>query len=265
MHPESECMTRKIFALLVLAISICGPLVAQLFQLPTPNAAAGLPFDTAGNGALLGTDHLGRSVVSAVLHGGQALILTALAAGTLTTVVGAIVGCFGVLRPKMGFVVETCADATILVPAVIVLLLVSVLYPNSGLWLLVVVAVAVGSPYAARVIAAAAYPVAHSGYVQAARNAGASDISVIMRDILPNISTVLRSVWGLRVVEALHLLAVASFLGVGAKLGEFAWSAMVRDNAGGITLNPLAVLAPAAMLAVASIAVMALIKQKEAR
>ncbi|AFM06984.1 ABC transporter permease subunit [Corynebacterium pseudotuberculosis] len=258
-------MTRKIFALLVLAISICGPLVAQLFQLPTPNAAAGLPFDTAGNGALLGTDHLGRSVVSAVLHGGQALILTALAAGTLTTVVGAIVGCFGVLRPKMGFVVETCADATILVPAVIVLLLVSVLYPNSGLWLLVVVAVAVGSPYAARVIAAAAYPVAHSGYVQAARNAGASDISVIMRDILPNISTVLRSVWGLRVVEALHLLAVASFLGVGAKLGEFAWSAMVRDNAGGITLNPFAVLAPAAMLAVASIAVMALIKQKEAR
>ncbi|AEQ06182.1 ABC transporter permease subunit [Corynebacterium pseudotuberculosis] len=258
-------MTRKIFALLVLAISICGPLVAQLFQLPTPNAAAGLPFDTAGNGALLGTDHLGRSVVSAVLHGGQALILTALAAGTLTTVVGAIVGCFGVLRPKMGFVVETCADATILVPAVIVLLLVSVLYPNSGLWLLVVVAVAVGSPYAARVIAAAAYPVAHSGYVQAARNAGASDISVIMRDILPNISTVLRSVWGLRVVEALHLLAVASFLGVGAKLGEFAWSAMVRDNAGGITLNPFAVLAPAAMLAVASIAVMALIKQKEAQ
>ncbi|AFH90455.2 peptide ABC transporter permease [Corynebacterium pseudotuberculosis] len=258
-------MTRKIFALLVLAISICGPLVAQLFQLPTPNAAAGLPFDTAGNGALLGTDHLGRSVVSAVLHGGQALILTALAAGTLTTVVGAIVGCFGVLRPKMGFVVETCADATILVPAVIVLLLVSVLYPNSGLWLLVVVAVAVGSPYAARVIAAAAYPVVHSGYVQAARNAGASDISVIMRDILPNISTVLRSVWGLRVVEALHVLAVASFLGVGAKLGEFAWSAMVRDNAGGITLNPFAVLAPAAMLAVASIAVMALIKQKEAQ
>lgn len=213
-------MTRKILALLVLATAICGPLVAQLFHLPAPTAAAGLPFDTAGNSALLGTDHLGRSVVSAVLHGGQALILTAVAAGTLTTVVGAIVGCFGVLRPKLGFIVETSADATILVPAVIVLLLVSVLYPDSGLWLLVVVAVVVGSPYAARVIAAAAYPVAHSGYVQAARNAGASDISVIMRDILPNMSAVVRSVWGLRVVEALHLLAVASFLGVGARLGS---------------------------------------------
>ncbi|OAG69610.1 peptide ABC transporter permease, partial [Corynebacterium ulcerans] len=186
-------------------------------------------------------------------------------AGTLTTAVGAVVGCFGVLRPKLGFIVETSADATILVPAVIVLLLVSVLYPDSGLWLLVAVAVVVGSPYAARVIAAAAYPVAHSGYVQAARNAGASDISVIMRDILPNMSAVVRSVWGLRVVEALHLLAVASFLGVGARLGEFAWSAMVRDNAGGITLNPFAVLAPAIMLAVVSIAVMALIGKKETR
>lgn len=258
-------MTRKILALLVLATAICGPLVAQLFHLPAPTAAAGLPFDTAGNSALLGTDHLGRNVVSAVLHGGQALILTAVVAGTLTTVVGAVVGCFGVLRPKLGFIVETSADATILVPAVIVLLLVSVLYPDSGLWLLVAVAVVVGSPYAARVIAAAAYPVAHSGYVQAARNAGASDISVIMRDILPNMSAVLRSVWGLRVVEALHLLAVASFLGVGARLGEFAWSAMVRDNAGGITLNPFAVLAPAVMLAVVSIAVMALIGKKETR
>ncbi|BDV25515.1 peptide ABC transporter permease [Corynebacterium ulcerans] len=258
-------MTRKILALLVLATAICGPLVTQLFHLPAPTAAAGLPFDTAGNSALLGTDHLGRNVVSAVLHGGQALILTAVVAGTLTTAVGAVVGCFGVLRPKLGFIVETSADATILVPAVIVLLLVSVLYPDSGLWLLVAVAVVVGSPYAARVIAAAAYPVAHSGYVQAARNAGASDISVIMRDILPNMSAVVRSVWGLRVVEALHLLAVASFLGVGARLGEFAWSAMVRDNAGGITLNPFAVLAPAIMLAVVSIAVMALIGKKETR
>lgn len=252
-------MIRRIIAGILIGIALGGPTLANLIGIEL--SAQGIPFTNASNTGFLGTEHLGRSVSAAVLVGGQALVLTALVVGTLTTAFGGLIGCLGALRPKLGFIIEATADATILVPAVILLLLAAVLYPNGGLPLLIGVSVFVGTPYAARVIAAAAYPVARSGYVQAAQGTGATTASIILRDIIPNISGVLRSVWGLRTIEALYVLATASFLGVGTSLGEFAWSAMVRDNASGISLNPWSVLAPAGALAVTSIAIVALLNE----
>lgn len=244
-----------------MGVAVGGPVLAHLTGAEL--SAQGIPFAHGSGTGFLGTEHLGRSVGTAVLVGGQALVLTALAVGTLTTAFGGFIGCLGALRPRLGFIIEAAADATILVPAVILLLLAAVLYPNGGLPLLIGVSVFVGTPYAACVIAAAAYPVARSGYVQAAQGTGATTASIIFRDIIPNISGVLRSVWSLRTIEALYVLATASFLGVGASLGECAWSAMVRDNASGMSLNPWSVLAPAAALAATSIAIVALIKEPQ--
>ncbi|MDK6577217.1 hypothetical protein QP281_25455, partial [Escherichia coli] len=60
---------------------------------------------------------------AAVLVGGQSLVVTAIIVGSLTTVFGTLLGILGALRPKLGFFIEAVADATILVPAVILLLL----------------------------------------------------------------------------------------------------------------------------------------------
>lgn len=256
-------MIRRFLAGAFIALVLGGPVAAGLFGIEL--SAHGVPFANGNEEGFLGTEHLGRSVGAAVLVGGQSLVVTAIIVGSLTTVFGTLLGILGALRPKLGFFIEAVADATILVPAVILLLLTAVLYPNGGLPLLISVSVAVGTPYAARVVAAATYPVASAGYVQAAQGSGATTVSIIFQDIIPNISAVLRSVWSLRIIEALYVLATASFLGVGRSLGEFAWSAMVRDNASGISLNPWSVLAPAAALAATSIAVVALINgdQKE--
>ena len=264
MDTEGQYMMRKVVAGTILLLVLAGPLLTSL--LGHTAGESGLPYDSSSQAGLFGTEHLGRNVAVAVLSGGQVLVATAIIAGSLTTFIGVMIGSLGVLKPRLGFVIEALADATILIPAVLVLLVATVLYPNAGVWLLIAVVVVVGSPYAARVIAGAAYPIAQSGYVQAARSSGASTWSLIWRDIAPNISEVIRTVLGLRIVEALYLLATASFLGVGRGLGEFAWSSMVRDNAAGFALNPAAVLAPAGAIAVTSIAIIVLLKQpKEAK
>ena len=256
-------MIRRFLAGAFIALVLGGPVAAGLFGIEL--SAHGVPFANGNEEGFLGTEHLGRSVGAAVLVGGRSLVVTAIIVGSLTTAFGALFGILGSLKPKLGFFIEAVADVTILVPAVILLFLTAVLYPNGGLPALIGVSVVVGTPYAARVVATATYPVANAGYVQAALGSGVSTVSIILRDIIPNISAVLRSVWSLRIIEALYVLATASFLGVGRSLGEFAWSAMVRDNASGISLNPWSVLAPAAALAATSIAVVALIngRQKE--
>lgn len=254
-------MTRNIIAGVFIALVLLGPIVATFAGI-NASYAQDIPFATAWEASPLGSDHLGRNVAWAILIGGQRLVATAIAAGTLATILGTLMGCLSVLKLRLGFAIDAIADASIVFPAIIILLLISVLYPDAGLWLLITVVSLVSAPFVARVIAAAAYPIARSGYVQAAQGTGSGTWSVIFRDIIPNISGVLRSVLGLRIIEALYLLATASFLGVGSGLSEFAWSAMVRDNAAGITLNPLAVLAPAAMLAATSLAIMALLKPR---
>lgn len=245
---------------IVLLIALFGPVFSTLVLPDRSSQLGNVPFEQPSAEFILGLDSLGRDVLTSVLMGGQSLVITAVIAGSLTTLLGIGFGCLGALHPKAGFIVDAIADAVIIVPAVLVLLLVSVLFPNSGLSLLIVTCAIIGTPFAARVFQASAFKVVHSGYVQAARNTGSSSISILLRDIIPNISEIARSVWGLRIVEALYFLSIANFLGVGSGLGEFAWSTMVRENSGGILLNPYSVIAPAGMLAATSIVIMTVLR-----
>lgn len=243
-------------AILILFL-IAGPLMVGPLGLPGPDAQVGIPFAGPGASAPLGTDHLGRDVASAVLTGGGGLVATAAAIGVIVTAVASVVGCISALHPRTGMTIDAVADASILIPPVLVIMIVAVVWPGAGNAVLILTCSIIGVPYAARVIAGAAAGVASRGWVVAARAGGAPVWQVIFIDMLPNMRKVIAAVLGLRIVEALYLVSVASFLGVAGGLGDVAWSAMVRANAPGILINPAAVLAPSVMLAVAAVAVLA--------
>ncbi len=238
-------------ALLVIAAAALGPALA-----PKPaERAVGIPFADPSGAAWLGTDRLGRDVLSHLLYGGWGLLLLAAVIAVLVTAVSSVLGAVAALRSRVGALIETATDFAMLVPAVLGILLVLTTWPDAGVYGLIVVAMLFGAPYCARVFAAAAAGVAASGYVEAARASGETLAHLVFREVLPNLREVLAAQLGLRFVAAVYLVSTASFLHLPTTLGASNWAVMVRDNASGMLLNPWSVLAPSLAIAIVAVSV----------
>ncbi|MBV7672757.1 ABC transporter permease subunit [Streptomyces halstedii] len=238
-------------AALPLLLALTGPLIAP-HTVDTPVTA---PFAPAGDGAVLGGDQLGRDVLSRVLHGGTPVILGALLVAVVTTVAAVLIGCLAVLRPRLGRAVERSADVAILLPPLLGIMLIALAWPGGGRWAVIAAAVVLGTPYAVRVVAAAASPLATAGYVEAALTRGESTPYIALREILPNLRATVLTLFGLRFVEAVYVISMAGFLQIGPQPPASDWSLMVRENASGILLNPWAVMAPSLAIALLAITV----------
>ncbi|MGW6699505.1 ABC transporter ATP-binding protein/permease [Nocardia sp. NPDC055049] len=235
---------------LVVLLAVAGPLFA-----PYPgDAAVGMPFAQPGGGALLGTDRLGRDVFSHLLTGGTQLLAVSAVIAVAVTVLSAVLGAIAAVRPRAGKIIELCGDLVILLPAVLGILLVLTAWPQGGVTALIAVSLLFGVPYCARIFAASASTIAASGYVEAAVASGESLSHLVFREILPNLRAVFTTQLGLRFVVAVYLVSTIAFLGVSA-LDPDNWAIMVRDNASGLLLNPWAVLAPSAAIAIVAVGV----------
>ncbi|MEU1519268.1 ABC transporter permease subunit [Streptomyces sp. NPDC005811] len=235
----------------LLLLALAGPIVAP-HTIDTPVTA---PFAAPGNGASLGGDQLGRDVLSRVLHGGTLLTAGALLVAVVTTLAAALIGCVAVLRPLLGRAVERSADIAILLPPLLGIMLIALAWPGGGRWAVIAAAVVLGVPYAVRVVAAAASPLATAGFVEAALARGESTTYIALREILPNLRSTILTLFGLRFVEAVYVISMAGFLQIGPQPPASDWSLMVRENASGILLNPWAVLAPSLAIALLAVTV----------
>ncbi|MBR8642871.1 ABC transporter permease subunit [Streptomyces tuirus] len=231
---------RVLPALLLTALALAGPWLAP-HAIDAPVTA---PYAEPGGDAPLGGDQLGRDVLSRVLAGGRELVVTSLLVAVLVTVVAAVLGAVSALRPAVGRIVERTADVLMLLPAVLGILLVTLSWPDGGRLAVVTASVVLGVPYAVRLVAGAAAPVAASGYVEAAAVGGERLVYLVLREVLPNLRATLLALFGLRFVAAVYLVATAGFLQVGPQPPAADWALMIRENSAGIVLNPWAVLAP---------------------
>jgi peptide/nickel transport system permease protein len=239
-------------ALVVPAIALVAPLAAPHAE----DEVVGAPFAAASADALLGTDELGRDVLSRFLHGGDELVLIAALAAIAGTAVGVLVGLgAAVARPWIGRALERTSEVLLVVPALLVLILVGTCSPEappvavSGL--LAILAV----PWVARIMAAAARGALAAGYVEHAVATGESTWWIVTRELAPALRGTVLATLGLRFVEAIYLVAGAAFLGIGPQPPEADWAVMVRENVPGLLLNPWGALAPCAAIAVTAIAI----------
>ncbi|MFF5701446.1 ABC transporter permease [Streptomyces sp. NPDC012794] len=238
-------------ALLLVLLALCGPFLAP-HTVDTPVTA---PYATPGRDALLGGDQLGRDVLSRVLHGGTALIGSALVVAVTVTLLATLLGCAAVLRPALGRAVERTADVSILLPSVLGIMLIALAWPGGGRGPVVIAATVLGTPYAVRIVAGAAAPLANSGYVEAAVTRGEGLAYIAVRELLPNLRATVLALFGLRFVEGIYVISMAGFLQIGPQPPAADWALMVRENAPGILLSPWGVLAPSLAIAVLAISV----------
>jgi peptide/nickel transport system permease protein len=246
---------RRPGALVVLIV----PVIALLAPLVAPHAedeVVGAPFATAGSGAPLGTDELGRDVLSRFLHGGDELILIAALAAVAGTAAGVLLGLgAAVARPGIGRALERTSEMLLVVPGLLVLILVGASSPDLGPLAVAALLAILAMPWVARIMAAAARSTLSSGYVEHAMATGESTWWIITREIAPALRGTVLATLGLRFVEAMYLVAGAAFLGIGPQPPQADWAVMVRENVPGLLLNPWGALAPCAAIALTAIAI----------
>ncbi|MCP9621418.1 ABC transporter permease subunit [Nocardia otitidiscaviarum] len=244
-------IARLLPALVLVAVALAGPWLAP-HPIDTPVTG---PYAEPGGAATLGGDLLGRDVWSRVLAGGRELVVSALLAAVLVTVVAAGLGAVSALRPGFGRVVDRTADLLILLPAVLGLLLIALSWPGGGRVAIITAAVVLGVPYAVRLVTGAAAPIAASGYVEAAAAGGEHLWHLVFREVLPNLRAILLALFGLRFVAAVYIVATAGFLQIGPQPPAADWALMIRENGPGVLLNPWAVIAPSLLIGVLAMSV----------
>lgn len=238
-----------ILTVLVVLVAVIGPAFAPY----SPTAFVTSAFATPSRQTLLGGDQLGRDVLSRVLAGGWLLLVLALVSTLLGLVVGTIAGMAAAYR--RGFsdgLIMRGVDVLLAFPQLIfALMLVSIL--GSKLWLLVVAIGLAHAPQVARVIRSTTLDISERDYVHAAEIIGVRPWRVMVKDILPNLTTPLMVEAGIRLTYSISILAGLSFLGFGLQPPSPNWGTMINENRIGLTENPWGVVAPAILIAMLTI------------
>jgi ABC-type dipeptide/oligopeptide/nickel transport system permease subunit len=237
--------------LFVLAVALLGPLVA-----PHPLAQPiGIPGAPPGNGAPLGTDFLGRDVLSRLLHGGLPVIWVAVVATLATYLVGVSIGMLAALsRSWLDPVLMRLVDLFIVFPPLL-LLLVLIAGAGTSIGIVLIGIVLVLAPGVARIVRSATLEVSTLSYVEAAIIRGERTPAIMRREVLPNIMPSIIADAGVRFIYAIFIVASLNFLGLGEAPPAANWGLMIAENRVILNTNIWAVATPALMLALLSVSV----------
>jgi len=179
---------------------------------------------------LLGTDSLGRDILSRIIHGSRVSLTVGLAAVALSGTTGVILGLFaGYLGGLIDDAIMRIADIWLAFPFIILaILFLSVLGPGLDK-LIAVLAIGGWVPYA-RVTRGQVLAAREKEYVQAARSVGASHLRIIFRHILPNTLAPVIVIASFAVATTILAEAALSFLGLGVKPAIPTWGCMLADG-----------------------------------
>jgi peptide/nickel transport system permease protein len=235
--------------LLLVGTAVVGPFFAP----HDPTAFAGLPYGHPTGTAALGTDELGRDVLSRFLWGGRSVLGLSLAATAIGLVLGTSVGLIAAYaRSMLDDVLMRAMDIILAFPS-IVLALVAVSTVGPKLWLLVLVVGLTTMPRVARVTRGASLEIVERDFVQAAEAIGAPRARILMGEILPNITSTLLVEASLRLTYSIGLIAGLSFLGFGLQPPNADWGLMINENRQGLTIQPWGVVLPVIAIALLTI------------
>lgn len=236
-----------VILVIVAILVIFGPLIA-----PNDPRAQNLSGGMLGPGSgdLLGTDALGRDLLSRVIVGARSAVVGALIIAICATTLGTIFGLLaGFKRGRTETVITRVVDVGIALPSTLVALVVAGV-TGGGYSIAVLVLALLFAPYDIRFLRAATLEQSRLPYIESARTLGRGDVSIMARHILPNIRPALVTYVLLDFSYALVGLASLSFLGVGVPPGAADWGRMLSENLSLLPTNPVGALAPAFMLVI---------------
>lgn len=217
---------------LVVALAVLGP----FFSPYDPTALVGRPYQPPSSSALLGTDYIGRDVLSRVLWGGRSVLWMSGGATLICMVVGTMIGLIAAYsRNIVDDILMRIGDVLLGIPLIVfVLLFVSMLGPH--LWLIVLLVGLGWAPQIARIARGAALQIVNLEYVEAAETMGIPRYKILLQEVLPNVSGPLLVEFGLRFTYCITIIASISFIGHGVQPPNADWGLMINENRSGLTI-----------------------------
>jgi peptide/nickel transport system permease protein len=196
----------------------------------------------------LGTDHLGRDVLTRVLLGGrEALVITGIAT-PIALLWGGLLGVYLGLRGGWADEITLrLVDAFLALPGILPLLVLITVFGSGGEVLMPTLAFFFGIPVI-RVARAAAHEVVARDFIAAARARGHRPMDIVRRELLPNVTDVLLVEGAMRWSWMLLGFSALSFLGFGVAPPRPDWGLMVSDARVYMSLAPWGVIAPVVAL-----------------
>ncbi len=251
---DRTSMVAAIVLLLVVLVSVAAPFIsgvilhtdpAQFMRTPAGRIATLQP---PGPGYPLGTDEVGRDVLTRLLYAGQ----VSLAVGATVVVVSLGIGApVGLMAAYFGGVVDDLVNAVIQfmlnIPSLFVLIVLSIFFtPN--VWQLACIFGLFFWPGTARQVRGVVLSVKDRDFVQAARALGGRDREIMGRHILPNVMSVMIVVAGLDMAAAILVESSLSFLGFGVPVPLSSWGNMLSASQEVFRSAPWLVYPPGAMI-----------------
>jgi peptide/nickel transport system permease protein len=204
---------------------------------------------------LAGTDEYGRDVFSRVLYGSQLSLALGVSATLISTGVGVPLGLIaGYRRGAIDEFIMRTLDVMMAFPPILLVLLILAVTPPSLMKTTIAIGVLAVAPIA-RVTRSVALDLMSGEFIEAARARGERLHYMLMRELLPNVWPVLMVEASLRVVFAVLLGAVLSFLGFGVQPPAADWGLMISNGRAFVDTAPWISLAPGIALSITVIAV----------
>jgi peptide/nickel transport system permease protein len=203
----------------------------------------------------LGTDYLGRDMLSRILHGAPYTIGVALAAVMIASIGGTVLAmCAAAAGGWFDAIVSRIVDTMLSIPHKLLALIIVAGF-GSSVPLLILTAGIGYMPGAYRIARALAVNVQAMDYVQAARARGEGLFYITIFEMLPNMFRPVLADFGLRFLFIVLLLSGLSFLGLGIQPPQADWGSLVRENIIGLSEGAPAVIIPAIAIATLTIGV----------
>jgi peptide/nickel transport system permease protein len=234
-----------------IVIAVFAPLLAPYGE----SEVVGGEFEPWSRTFLLGTDNLGRDMLSRLIFGARNTIGAAL----LTTIIAFLIGGVGgLLAATLGGwtdeVLSRIVDVVMAIPSLIFALLLLTIFGTNLISLILIIAV-LDSTRIFRLTRAVAMNVAVMEFVEAARLRGEKLWWIIRREILPNILPPLISEFGLRFCFVFLSISALSFLGLGLQPPTADWGSMVKETAALVSFGDVTPLLPAGAIALLAVSV----------
>lgn len=244
-----------LFGLIVIAIYVFVAVFAPVVAPYGESEIVGSEFEPWGQGFVLGTDNLGRDMMTRLIYGARNTIGIAFVTTCLSFLIG---GVMGLMAATLGGWVDQSfgrfVDVLMSIPTLIFALLILTITGTSVPVLILVIAI-LDSTRVFRLSRAVSMDIVVKDFVEAARLRGEGTRWIITREILPNSMPPLVAEFGLRFCFVFLFISSLSFLGLGIQPPTADWGSMVRDNATLISYEDITPLLPAGAIALLTVGV----------
>lgn len=238
----------------IIVLTLLAPVIAARILHTTPEQMMRAPdgrfavLHPPGPGYPLGTDDLGRDVLTRLLYAGR----VSLSIGFLVAAVSILLGtAAGLSAGFFGGWVDDLVNGLIQfifnIPSLFVLIILSIMFRPNVLLLSVIFGIFFW-PATARQVRGVVLSVRSSDYVAAAQVLGASNLRIMVRHILPNVTNIILVVAGFNVAAAIIGESALSFLGFGVQVPQSSWGNMLSGSQDFFTRAPWLVYPPGGMI-----------------